>query len=99
MARKQKRAAPDRSDPKPLYEEVIVPEDRPPAARGGYGGDDDIDERYRYSEPDFSTLHDQRPYDERLGGHAELVCEPKPRKSRRTSAAPKPAAKRPAKRH
>lgn len=90
--RNPRRAAPDRPDPKPLYEEVVAPEDRPPATRGGYGGDDDIDERYRYSEPDFSPLHDKRPFDERLGGHAELACEPKPRKPRRAPAAPKSRA-------
>jgi hypothetical protein len=100
MARKPEgirrgRAAPDRPDPKPLYEEVVVPEARPPATRGGYGGDDDIDERYRYSEPDFSPLHDKRPFDERLGGHAELACEPKPRNRRRPSAAPAKRAGKP----
>jgi len=83
MPRKSRRAAPDRPDPKPLYQEVVVPEERPPETRGGYGGDDDIDERYRYSEPDFSPLHDRRPYDARLGGHAELVCEPRRRRPRR----------------
>ncbi|WP_119418296.1 hypothetical protein [Desertibaculum subflavum] len=84
MARKARHAAPDRPAPKPLYEEVVLPEDRPPESpRGGYGGDDDIDERYRYSEPDFSPLHDRRPFDARLGGHAELACEPRRRTPRR----------------
>jgi hypothetical protein len=83
MARKARRAAPDRPDPKPLYQEVVPPESAPDGARGGYGGDDEIDERYRYSEPDFSPLHDRRPYDARLGGHAKLVCEPRRRRPRR----------------